>query len=257
MAFFTGAVSDYEPAISGTASTMAFAQVFKVFATSVISGIIPFNCQPGAVTLDSTYAQNHSSEYFENNSILNNYLSGCSCVANSPWYDFYSRTLLTIGTPNLFYTSAYSDFLGADGTIVITSLDDKNADATVTITLNDFLTNINFPDPFTDSTVYTVYINAPQDKDGHELADITYGTSRSGPFSAFTNPISNVSGSEVFVKVTYKSSIIYKTPYDGLSFVSQVSPNAKIFGPILPGAGNVSTTGTTSTIAIGAPPKPS
>jgi hypothetical protein len=255
-AFFTGAVSDYTPAISGTASSLAFAQIFKVFATSIISGILPFNCQfPDPVVLDSTYVQNHASEYFANNTILNSYLSSCSCVSNHPWYDFYSRTLLTIGTPHLFYTSAYSDFLGADGTIVITSLDSENQEATITITLGDCSTNINFPDPFLDSTLYTVYVNPPADSKSNSLATVLYSTSESGPFSAITSPMSNVSGSQVFLQVTYNSTADYPTDYNGLTFVTQVAPSASITTPILPGAANISTTGTTTTISIGAPPR--
>jgi hypothetical protein len=176
-------------------------------------------------------------------------------VANSPWYDFYSRTLLTIGTPNLFYTSAYSDFLGADGTIVITSLDSHNDAATITITLNDCSTGVNFPDPYTDSTEYTVYINAPYDKDQNALAIIEYSlTGESGPFTPYTVPLMNISGSSIFVRVTYQNSPIYTSPYNGLAFVCQVAPYTKIFSPILPGSGTITTNGTTTTVAIGAPP---
>jgi hypothetical protein len=256
-AFFTGAVSDYTPAISGTASTKAFAQVFKVFATSIIAGFFPINCQfPTPIEITSTYMQDNVKDYFENNALLQAALSSCSCVENSPWFDFYSRTLLTIGTPNLFYTSAYSDFLGADGTIVIVDLDTENVGATIYVTLNDCSTGINFPDPYTDSTDYTVYINAPEDADQTPLATIEYSlTAEAGPFIPYSVPLTNASGSSIFVKITYKESNTYKSPYDGLSFVSQVSPNAKIFFPILPGQGTITTNGTTTTVAIGAPPK--
>jgi hypothetical protein len=262
-AFFTGAVSDYVPAITGTASSLAQAQIFKVFATSIIAGFFPINCQypdpknhnkKDTVTITSAYMQANCKNYFENNAILTSLLTGaaCSCVSNSPWYDFYSRTLLTIGGGNLFYTSAYSDFLGADGTIVITDLAGKNADATVNVTLNNCSTSVNYPDLYSDSTSYQVFINPPFNKAGTQLATILYGTSISGPFNTYTNPIT-ATGSEIFIKVTYTDSA---SPYNGKSYISQVAPQPKVYHPILPGQGNVSLTGSnTVTVGVGAPPE--
>jgi hypothetical protein len=173
-------------------------------------------------------------------------------VSNSPWYDVYSRTLLTIGGGNLFYTSAYSDFLGADGTIVITDLAGKNADATVNVTLNNCSTSVNYPDLYSDSTSYQVFINPPFNKAGTQLATILYGTSISGPFNTYTNPIT-ATGSEIFIKVTYTDSA---SPYNGKSYISQVAPQPKVYHPILPGQGNVSLTGSnTVTVGVGAPPE--
>jgi hypothetical protein len=264
-AFFTGAVSDYTPAISGTASTLAYAQVFKVFATSIISGFFPINCQfptpgfnSGTATITNTYVQDHASEYFENNSVLDTYLSDCPCVANSPWFDFYSRTLLTIGSPNLFYTSAYSDFLGADGTIVITSLNNHNSAATINITLNDCSAGITFPDPYTDTTSYTVYINAPNDKNSDPLAtNIQYSLeSSTGPWTTYPGtPFTSTGGSPIYVQLTYASTSAYPTPYNGLTFVTQIAPLTEITSPILPGPATITTNGTTTTVALGAPPQ--
>lgn len=241
-AFFTGAVSDYVPAIGGNASAATQAQLLKVFATSIISGLFPINCQTNPpITITNTYLQNHPAGYFANNSILNSYLSSCSCVANVPWYDFYSRTLLTIGTPNFFYTSAYSDFLGIDGTIVITSLADHNADATITVNLNDCSTNINTPDPYSDTTVYNLVVGIP------ENTVVGYGTSAAGPFT--TTIPSTTQGNQLFLQVTYNSGI-----YNGTTVVTQVAPAAQIFHPILPGQGVVVTSGTNTNVTIGASP---
>lgn len=248
-AFFTGAVSDYVPAISSSASADTNAQVLKGFATSIIAGFFPINCAVSpSINIDKEYLQNHSSEYFENNAILSGALSGCSCVANVPWYDFYSRTLLTIGTPNLFYTSAYSDYLGTDGTIVITSLHDHNADAVVSVYLND-CTMSTTPDPYSDSTTYTVNIGIPSNTHGTQLATIGYGTSASGPFTPYSSGTFSSSGTDLFVQVTYSSGV-----YNGGTFVSQVAPAVRVFHPILPGGGNVVTNGTTTTVYVGASP---
>jgi len=242
-AFFTGAVSDYEPAIStGGASAATVAQVFKVFATSIISGIIPINCQQQSpITLSNSYARDHSAEYFENNTILTSALSGCSCVSNVPWFDFYSRALLTIGAPNLFYTSAYSDFLGSDGTIVIVNLASDNAAATITVNIND-LSAATIPNPYADTTSYDLTVGKPSD------TDVEYGTSKMGPFSSMIP--SSAAGNEIFLKVTYNEGT-----YSGMSFITQIAPAAEVFHPVLPGQGMITTTGTNTTINIGASPK--
>jgi hypothetical protein len=244
-AFFTGAVSDYEPAITSNASAKTVAQVFKVFATSIIGGFFPIDCPkqiPSPSIINQTYIQNNSSNYFLNNSILEGSLTGCDCESNIPWYDFYSRALLTIGTPNLFYTSAYSDFLGADGTIVIVNLDTDNADATITVDLNDLSTGINFPDPFSDTDTYTITVNIPA------LTTVEFSTTSTGPFGAIP---ATADGDAFFLKVTYNDPT---AKYTGLSFVTQVAPLAQIFRPILPGGGVVTTTALTTTVNIGASP---
>lgn len=243
-AFFTGAVADYQPPITGTTSAATNAQVLKVFATAIIGGFFPINCKTSTpFTITNTYLQNNVTGYFENNPDLVSELTGCPCVSNIPWYDFYSRTLLTIGTPNLFYTSAYSDFLGCDGTIVITSLDNNNANATITVNINDCTTSINPPAPYSDATVYSVTVGIP-------ATGVTaqYSTSATGPWSAISNPIS-VPGNTFFLQVTYTSGV-----YNGQTFVTQIAPAAKIFHPILPGQGTITTTGTNSTVSLGVSP---
>ncbi|MCB1106591.1 MAG: hypothetical protein KDK76_00675 [Chlamydiia bacterium] len=241
-AFFTGAVSDYEPAISGSASAATQDQVFKVFATSIISGFFPINCQyPAPITINNTYVQSRSSDYFKNNEILTEALSGCLCVSNIPWYDFYSRTLLTIGTPNLFYTSAYSDFLGTDGTLVIVNPNTDNKEATLTVNIGDCTTGINFPDPYSDTATYTITVNIPSD------VTVQFGTSASGPFGSIP---ATAAGNAFFLQVTYNSGI-----YQGQTFVTQIAPLAQIYHPILPGQGVIINSGTTTTINIGASPQ--
>lgn len=249
-AFFTGAVSDYEPPIVSGASAATNAQVLKGFATSIIAGFFPLNCKANpSITIDKDYLQSHSSSYFQNNAILTQALSGCSCVDNVPWYDFYSRTLLTIGTPNLFYTSAYSDYLGTDGTIVITSLNEHNADAIVKVYLGDCSTDVVMPEPYSDTTNYTVTIGIPRNADLTALATVGYGTSRTGPFTPYTSGTFSSSGAELYVQVTYTSGI-----YNGQTFVSQVAPSVEVFHPILPGAGNVVTSRLSTVVYIGASP---
>ncbi|MDX8430425.1 MAG: beta-1,3-glucanase family protein [Candidatus Algichlamydia australiensis] len=240
-AFFTGAVSDYKPAIISSASAATNNQVFKVFATSIISGIIPIDCKhPDQITINGAYVQEQSADYFENNAILTKALNGCDCVANVPWYDFYSRTLLTIGTPNIFYTSAYSDFLGTDGTIVIVNLDTDNSAANITINLNDCTTGVNFPEPFSDTDTYDITVGIPAN------TTVRFGTSISGPFGAIP---ATADGDEFFLEVTYNSGV-----YSGQTFVTQIAPLAQIFHPVLPGEGVVTTTGTETTVTIGASP---
>ena len=57
-AFFTGAVSDYTPAITGNASIASQNQILKVFATSIISGLFPINCHTKPpITITSQYLQ--------------------------------------------------------------------------------------------------------------------------------------------------------------------------------------------------------
>jgi len=212
-----------------------------VFATSIIAGFFPINCQyPTSITINNSYVQNNSSNYFQNNSILNGLLTGCSCVANIPWYDFYSRALLTIGTPNLFYTSAYSDFLGADGTIVIVNPNTNNSTATITVDLNDLSTGVTFPDPYSDTTSYNITVNPPA------TATVEFSTSSVGPWGSVP---SSAIGNAFFLQVTYTAGI-----YNGQSFVTQIAPSAQIFHPILPGQGVVLTTGTNTTVNLGASP---
>lgn len=263
MAFFTGAVSDYQPPIISTASSFSNAQILKVFATSIIAGFFPINCaaQNPNTVINSTYLQANSSNYFENNSLLNQSLSGCQCQGNIPWYDFYSRTLLTIGTPNLFYTSAYSDFLDTDGTIVIINLTDNNADAYVTVTINDSSTGINFPNPYGDTTLYTATITVPNEPippappapaPPIPAAIVSYGTTNIGPWTVITPPSATVpmAGNAFFLKVEYTFGA-----YSGQTFITQIAPSAQIFHPILPGEGTISTTGTTTTVSPGTSPQ--
>ncbi len=250
-AFFTGAISDYAPAISGTASATTQAQILKVFATSIISGFFPLNCQgPEPFTITNTYLQDNSwdffsssSNYFNNNSQLGALLSGCSCVANNPWYDFYSRTLLTIGTPNVFYTSAYSDFLGTDGTIVIVNPNTNNDNATIIVNFNNLSTGVNFPNPYADTTSYNATVNPPGN------ATVLIGTSASGPFTALPNNPFPVNGNNFYLQVTYNTG-----SYSGLSFVTQIAPSIQVFHPVLPGQGVITTSGTNTTVALGASP---
>ena len=51
------------------------------------------------------------------------------------------------------------------------------------------------------------------------------------------------------MQVTYTSGI-----YNGQTFVSQVAPSVEVFHPILPGAGNVVTSGLSTVVYIGASP---
>lgn len=241
-AFFTGAVSDYEPAITGNSSIDTKNQLLKVFATSIISGFTPINCKvKDPFTITNTYVQNRSSDYFENNHLLQEWLRNCDCVNNVPWYDFYSRTLLTIGSPNLFYTSAYSDFLGTDGTIVIVNLEKDNKDASITVNLNDFSTGINFPDPYSDTKKYNITIGLPKD------VVVKFGKSKDGPFGTIP---STASGDAFFLQVTYKDGY-----YKGKTFVTQIAPSVQVFHPVLPGEGVITTNGSSCVVNIGAGPK--
>ncbi len=240
-AFFTGAVSDYAPQITANASSDTVAQVFKVFATSIIGGFFPINCQlPTPITINNTYVQSKSSQYFENNPALTQLLSGCSCTGNIPWYDFYSRILLTIGTPNLFYTSAYSDFLGTDGTIVIVNLHTNNAGASITVNLNDCSTGIHFSDPYSDTTTYNLTVGRPSN------VSVEFATTEGGPFGPIP---ATAQGNALFLKVTYNAGF-----YSGQSFVTQIAPLVKVFHPILPGQGQIFLNGTNLTVSIGASP---
>lgn len=249
-AFFTGAVSDYEPAIVSSASAETNAQVLKSFATPIIAGFFPINCKsPVPITIDQTYLENNSATYFQNNSILTSALSGCSCVGNVPWYDFYSRTLLTIGTRNIFYTSAYSDYLGTDGSFVITELNTENAEAVVSIYLGDCSTDITFPAPFSDDRIYTVSIGVPRDKELNPLLDAEYSTDGGLNYTPYTTGTFTSQGDELYVRVTYTSGV-----YNGQTFTSRVSPNATIFKPTLAGGGTIFTTGLTTQVSLNASP---
>lgn len=245
MAFFTGAVSDYQPPITGSASDGTKAQIFKVFATSIIGSFFPINCYtqpPFVITQD--YLESKSANYFQNNTSLESLLSGCACESNIPWFDFYSRTLLTLGTPNLFYTSAYSDELGTDGTIVIVDLNTQNADATILITLNS-LAGVTLPTPFVDATTYSITVAY----NGQTTAEYSV-VSNTGPWLPISNPIS-ATGSAFWVKASYT-----EPPYDSGSYIVQVSPSAKITSPTLPYAAVITTTGTNCTVALGGPAPP-
>ena len=201
-AFFTGAASDYKPAITGSASAATLAQVFKVFATLIIGGITPIDCMnPTQFTINGAYVQNNSANYFQNNADLTSALSTCPCLSNVPWWDFYSRTLLTIGTPNLFYTSAYSDFLGTDGTIVIVNPNTNNAAATITVNLGDASTNINYPNPYSDTTMYTYDVGIPAN------TTVLYGTSPMGPWNPIPSSVT-AQANQIFLQVTYASGDI-------------------------------------------------
>jgi len=249
-AFFTGAVNDYLPAVSGTASDATKDQLLKVFATSIISGFLPIDCNQDQILINQSYVQQHSSGYFENNPILDAALTGqdpslsCPCVDNIPWYDFYSRTLLTIGAPNLFYTSAYSDFLGSDGTIVIVDLAKENSDAYISVTLNDCTTGIDFPDPYSDTNSYNIIVGIPSN------VDVQFGPSETGPFSTQIPP--KAKGNAFFLKVTYLEGF-----YQNQSFVTQIAPLAQVFHPILPGQGKIFPHNGSGTIVvnIGASPE--
>lgn len=242
-AFFTGAASDYEPKIiPNGASAATVSQILKVFATSIIAGFFPINCQPNMIRINSDYVQAHSSQYFQNNPILTSMLDPpCPCVGNVPWYDFYSRAMLTIGTPNLFYTSAYSDFLGTDGTIVIINLRDHNQNARITIDLNDMTTGVNFPDPYADTTLFNITVNEPQ-----TVSKVEFSTSASGPWVAVPP---SATGDKFFLRVQYSTG-----PYAGPpGYITQIAPSVRAFHPILPLEGVITTNGVNTTIALGGP----
>ena len=164
-----------------------------------------------------------------------------------PWFDFYSRTLLTLGTPNTFYTSAYSDFMGSDGTIVIVSLDDNNADCTITITLNN-CEDIVIPDPYLDPQEYTLTVQFPENTEHTLLTTAQYSTDG----STWTDTIpATARGDEIYLKVTYTDGVYSG---GGQTFITRIAPLAEIYHPILPGAGTVTTSGTSTTISLGASP---
>lgn len=253
-AFFTGAVSDYTPAITGSGSgtnTDLQSQVFKVFATSIIAGLFPINSlNPSVGLIDQTYVVNNSASYFQNNSTLEGYLQYCSCNQNIPWYDFYSRSMLSIGQNNRFYTSAYSDFLQLDGTIVITDLQGNNANAFVTVYVNDCTATL--PDPYGDTTNYSVTVSIPNSTTvpATPLLTVSYGTASTGPWTPITNGQTvNLAGDGMFFQVQYLTG-----NYTGIDFVTQIVPIQEIFHPVLPEGGSIILEGTNVTISFGAAP---
>ena len=170
------------------------------------------------------------------------------------------RSLLTIGTPNLFYTSAYSDFLGTDGTIVIVDLNTNNADAYLTVTINDSTTGINLPNPYGDTTIYTATINIPgapippsppPPAPPIPAATVSYGPTDSGPWTPISAPNVTIpiAGNAFFLKVDYTFGA-----YNGQSFITQIAPAVQVFHPTLPGGGDIFTSGTTTTVSPGASP---
>lgn len=251
MAFFTGAPTDYKPAIVSNAPPATVKQVLKVFATSIIGGFFPIDCRNPAITINQTYLENNSSQYFLNNALLEQALTGCACESNIPWYDYYSRTFLTIGTPNVFYTSAYSDFLGTDGTIVIVNPYTDNTAATVTISLDD-LSGITLPDPYSDIVSYSITLSIPMYKDsgGHLQPAVTvqYSTDGGSSYTTYTSGSFPSAGNKLFLKVKYvdPTSLYYNS-----TFTTQIAPLQQLYHPTLPLSGTITTSGGQTTISPG------
>lgn len=252
-AFFTGAASDYQPAVITTASLATQEQILKIFSSLIIAGLMPLSGSPPIFLNQTNVDTNYSSQYFQNNTLLTNALntSLCGCK-NYPWYDFYSKTLIGIASPSPFYASAYTDFLGLSGDFTIYDVGDGGINgpgtgAAVVVTLNVVGT---VPSPFEDTTLYDIEIFPPSGSGAGGITAAAYSTNNGGAWTSLTVgsptpvPIGTHSASQgILLRATY-------TTPNG-TYITQIAPAEEMFWPPMPSSPVIATTGATTTITFG------
>lgn len=217
-AFFTSDLQNYSPAYTYTGDANVPIGIWQALSASIITGISPFATSPSNL-LSQNYVRSQSANYFENNSNI-------SCQSGV-WYDFYSKTLLSLGSGNYtkYYTTPYADYLGIDGTVTVLNL---NSNPIQVISNIADMSGINIPDPFNDTNQYTVIFSASNN------VIITFGTNpnvSSNPVVPSTGQTyTNVVGSTMYVGVQYQSG----NYNNGTWYSAQLIPSVPSIKPGLP-----------------------
>jgi hypothetical protein len=120
--------------------------IVRNLTSAFVTGLLP---TASSNILNKHFFANNKANYYTINPLL-------SPLGQStgPWYDLYSKALHSLN--NDIYTFAYDDLLGTDGTLAANMSDSPS----IGITLGD-LTGTTIPDPFTDSTLYTITVQLP------------------------------------------------------------------------------------------------
>lgn len=244
-AFFTSTLSDYVPAPTMTGDPNVATAIWQALSAGIISGIVPLENTSQSSPLSQSYIRQQM--LFSNNSNL-------SCMTPSlpfpPYYDFYSGTFIGMGSSpyTKFYTTPYADFLGTDGTITVTNI--QNANAQVTISIGS-MAGISVPNPFDDKNLYTVVFNELP-----SYVTVTFGPNpnfSSNPTVPFAGKTyMNVAGSTMYLGVTFTSG-----NYTGQVWGTQLIPSGPASKPVIPGGMKMELSGGpggTLTITMNAPP---
>lgn len=137
--FFAGAGFTDDGEANNTPGAIIVRQITSAFDV----GLFPENFTAGNF-MNQAYFEANKSSYFTNNPQW-----GVPGATNGPFYDLYSKSLHSFGLP--IYTFAYDDELGQDGTLIGNV---EQLQSSIMVTLPAVDTPI--PDPYNDSTVYTV-----------------------------------------------------------------------------------------------------
>jgi hypothetical protein len=137
ISFFAGSVGSFD-----FPNHTVGAIIVRALTAAFDAGLLPAD----DVTLSKDYFKSKHGDFYKDSKHLG--------TKEGPWFDLYSKAFHNFqGQP--IYTFAYDDILGQDGT-----LHDPNASSIgkVSVTIGD-MTGITLPDPYTDSSKYTVTVN--------------------------------------------------------------------------------------------------
>jgi len=125
--------------------------IVKELTAAFISGLLP--AKDGAL-LNLKYFIDKKSEgkFYQKNPNLK--------AEGGPWYDLYSKAFSSF--KEVIYTFAYGDALHEDGTLHCPNVNDIGK---VSVTIGD-MSGTELPDPYTDSTKYTITVNLGENKLG-------------------------------------------------------------------------------------------
>ncbi|EDV18559.1 uncharacterized protein TRIADDRAFT_62933 [Trichoplax adhaerens] len=146
ISFFAGAQGNFD-----FPNHSVGAIIVRALTSAFDAGLLP---SEDDALLNLEYFKSKKREFYKQNSNIEDNKGG-------PWYDVYSKAFHSFeGQP--VYTFAYDDALGQDGTL---HNPNKDAIGKVTVKVGD-LSGLNIPNPYEDSSKYTVAVNLG--KNGNE-----------------------------------------------------------------------------------------
>ena len=124
--------------------------VVKGLTAAFNVGMLPAE---NSVVLNQKYFQDNKQKFYIDNNYLNNTDGG-------PWFNLYSKAIGGSACEKGAYTFAYDDFIGKDGTLTDSNVDNIGL---VEITLGN-MTGTIIPDPYTDTAKYNITLTLGQNQ---------------------------------------------------------------------------------------------
>ena len=241
--FFTGSLNDYTPAPTIVGNPVYATVIWEIVSAAILAGIVPLASTTCEAPLTENYIRGQT--LFQPNTNLS---CTSSPTTNPPWYDFYSQTLLSMGSGQYtkYYTFPYADVWATDGTITITNLPQANTQVFINI---GNMSGIVVPDPFDDMNAYTVtFTGLPTDG-----TVVTFGSNPN--FSANPQVTQGMpypaTGGAMYMGITYGTGS-YAGKIWGTHIIPSVSTPA--LKPVLPGTVSISQAAGAVSISVGASP---